>query len=112
MVDLDNFKRISDTSGHPQGYLVLRAVSDVLRENSRDADWPARYGGEELALILPHTDLEGAYIIAERIREAIEGLSVPRLDGGEALRVTASVGVAAATDGDKDELVAQADGAL
>ncbi len=112
MVDLDNFKRINDTYGHQQGDVVLRAVSDVLRENSRDADWPARYGGEELALILPHTDLEGAYIIAERIREAIEALSVRRIDGGEPLRVTASVGVAAATDGDKDQLVARADGAL
>jgi diguanylate cyclase (GGDEF)-like protein len=112
MVDLDNFKRINDTYGHPQGDLVLRAVGGVLQENSRDVDWPARYGGEELALILPHTDLEGAYVIAERIRVAIEQLHVPRSDGGEPLRVTASLGVAAANTADKEALVAEADAAL
>lgn len=112
MVDIDNFKTINDTFGHPQGDVVLRRVADVLHENSRDADSPARYGGEELALILPHTDLEGAYAIAERVREAIEGLVIPRNDGGEALRVTASVGVAASTEGSKDALIAAADNAL
>jgi diguanylate cyclase (GGDEF)-like protein len=112
MVDLDDFKTINDTHGHPQGDLVLRAVGEVLQENSRETDWPARYGGEELALILPHTDLEGAYAIAERIRVAIEQLSVPRADGGEALRLTASAGVAASTAGDKDMLIADADAAL
>jgi diguanylate cyclase (GGDEF)-like protein len=84
----------------------------VLRENSRDADHPARYGGEELALILPHTDLEGAYAIAERIRVAIAELRVPRTDGGEPLHVTASVGVAASNEGNQDALIAEADGAL
>jgi diguanylate cyclase (GGDEF)-like protein len=112
MVDLDNFKRINDTYGHPQGDVVLRAVGAVLQENSRDVDWPARYGGEELALILPHTDLEGAYVIAERIRAAIEQLRVPRSDGGEPLRLTASLGVASSNTADKDVLVAEADGAL
>ena len=112
MVDLDNFKAVNDTFGHPQGDVVLRAVGEVLQANSRDADWPARYGGEELALILPHTDLEGAFVIAERIRTAIEALEVPRSDGGEPLRVTASVGVASSSSGDKEALVADADAAL
>jgi diguanylate cyclase (GGDEF)-like protein len=112
MLDLDDFKKINDTYGHPQGDLVLKAVGAVLRENSRDADWPARYGGEELALILPHTDLEGAYAIAERIRVAIERLAVDRSDGGEPLRLTASLGVAASNAGDKDALLADADAAL
>ena len=112
MLDLDDFKLVNDSYGHQQGDVVLRHVACVLQENSRDADSPARYGGEELSLILPHTDLEGTHAIAERIRAAIEELRVPRTDGAGVLRVTASVGVAASTDGHKDALVADADGAL
>jgi GGDEF domain-containing protein/HAMP domain-containing protein len=70
MLDLDNFKSINDTHGHQQGDLVLKQVARVLRENSREVDVPARYGGEEMALILPHTDLDGSYAIAERVRTA------------------------------------------
>jgi diguanylate cyclase (GGDEF)-like protein len=91
---------------------VLRHVADAIRETSRDVDIPARYGGEELALILPHTDLEGAYEIAERARTAIEALVVPLRDRKGELRVTASVGVASSADGDKNALIAAADGAL
>ncbi len=112
MLDIDDFKAVNDTYGHQQGDAVLRHVAHVLRENSRDADSPARYGGEELSLILPHTDLEGAFAIAERIRVAVEGLRVARIDGGGVLRVTASVGVTSSTIGDKDRLIADADGAL
>jgi diguanylate cyclase (GGDEF)-like protein len=112
MVDIDDFKAVNDTYGHQQGDAVLRHVANVLRENSRDADSPARYGGEELSLILPHTDLEGAFAIAERIRAAVEGLRVARTDGGGVLRITASVGVTASTVGDKNRLIADADGAL
>jgi diguanylate cyclase (GGDEF)-like protein len=112
MLDIDDFKAINDVHGHPQGDVVLCHVAEVLRENSRDVDVAARYGGEELALILPHTDLEGTYVIAERTREAIEALRVPMLDGDGALKITASVGVAAATEGHKDELIAAADAAL
>jgi diguanylate cyclase (GGDEF)-like protein len=112
MLDIDDFKAVNDTYGHQQGDAVLRHVARVLRANSRDADSPARYGGEELSLILPHTDLEGAFAIAERIRAAVAGLRVARTDDGGVLRITASVGVAASTAGDKDRLVADADGAL
>jgi diguanylate cyclase (GGDEF)-like protein len=112
MLDIDDFKSVNDAHGHQQGDLVLRYVADALRETSRDVDVPARYGGEELALILPHTDLEGAYEMAERARTAIESLKVPRLDGSGALQITASVGAAASRDGDKNELIATADGAL
>ena len=112
MLDIDDFKAVNDTYGHQQGDAVLRSVASVLRENSRDADSPARYGGEELSLILPHTDLDGAYAIAERIRAAVEGLRVPRTSGGGILRITTSVGVTASTAGDKETLIAEADAAL
>ena len=112
MLDIDDFKAVNDTYGHPQGDAVLRHVARVLQENSRDADSPARYGGEELSLILPHTDLEGAHAIAERIRASVEGLRVARTDGGGVLRITASLGVAASRDGHKDALIADADAAL
>jgi two-component system, cell cycle response regulator len=112
MLDIDDFKDVNDTYGHPQGDAVLRHVARVLQEHSRDADSPARYGAEDLSLILPHTDLEGAHAIAERTRTAMEGLGVARTDGRGVLRVTASPGVAASTDGDKDALIADADEAL
>ncbi len=112
MLDIDNFKSVNDAYGHPQGDVVLRHVADALRETSRDVDLAARYGGEELALILPHTDLEGAYEVAERARASIEAQAVPELDGNGVLRITASVGVASSSDGDKDSLIAAADNAL
>jgi diguanylate cyclase (GGDEF)-like protein len=112
MLDIDDFKSINDTYGHQQGDVVLRHVARIVRENSRDADSPARYGGEEMALILPHTDLEGSHAIAERVRTAIAGLRISRLDGHGTLRITASVGVAASSEGFKDGLIADADAAL
>jgi diguanylate cyclase (GGDEF)-like protein len=112
MLDIDDFKSINDTFGHQQGDVVLRHVGRVLRDSSRDADTPARYGGEEMALVLPHTDLEGSFAIAERVRTAIAELRVPRLDQQGVLRITASLGVAASSEGEKDELIAEADAAL
>jgi diguanylate cyclase (GGDEF)-like protein len=112
MLDVDDFKSVNDTYGHQQGDIVLRQVARVLRDTSREADSPARYGGEEMAVILPHTDLEGAYTIAERIRSSVEALRVPRLDRNGILRITASLGVAASNSGRKDTLIAEADAAL
>ncbi|HYH59233.1 MAG TPA: diguanylate cyclase [Thermoleophilaceae bacterium] len=94
MVDIDNFKGVNDAYGHPQGDLVLKEVARVLREQSRDIDFPARYGGEEMSVILPQTDIGGAAMLAERMREAIEQLRVRRLDGDGVLALTASFGVA------------------
>ena len=85
LIDLDDFKLVNDTYGHPQGDVVLREVARVLRESSREIDHPARYGGEELAAVLPGTDLEGAFNRAERVRERIEALRIPRLDGAGTL---------------------------
>jgi diguanylate cyclase (GGDEF)-like protein len=114
MMDLDHFKQINDEYGHQQGDEVLTLVADVLREFSRDIDAPARYGGEELAVILPQTDSQGAEQLAERIREAVEKLEVPRVDGDGSLRLQASFGVAALPESaaDRAGLIAAADAAL
>ena len=115
MLDIDNFKSVNDTYGHLTGDNVLRAVARVLRQSSRDVDEPARYGGEEMAVALPLTDLEGAYQFAERVRGRIEALELPLPDGSGSLKVTASFGVASLTTADeatKGALVAAADGAL
>jgi diguanylate cyclase (GGDEF)-like protein len=114
MLDLDDFKQVNDTYGHQQGDIVLREVARVLREQSREIDDPGRYGGEELAVVLPGTDLEGAYNLAERVREQIEALRIPRVGGEGEIRVTASFGVAALPEAGDDEqaLVAAADAAL
>jgi diguanylate cyclase (GGDEF)-like protein len=114
MLDIDHFKLVNDTYGHQQGDVVLREVARVLRASSREIDEPARYGGEELAVALPQTDLDGAYLFAERVRTALEALLIPRLDGVGNLRVTASFGAAAlpGTGEDKASLIAAADAAL
>ena len=94
ILDIDDFKRVNDTYGHPQGDAVLRAVGRILAEESRGIDFPARYGGEEFVIALPETGTEGASEVAERIRERIEAEAVPLLDGGGEIRVTASLGLA------------------
>ena len=113
LLDIDDFKRVNDTHGHQQGDVVLREVARVLRETSREVDLPARYGGEELAVVLPGTDLEGAVNLAERVRRGIEDLAV-RSDVNGALRVTASLGVATLPGAGYDarSLVEAADDAL
>jgi len=115
MLDIDNFKQVNDRYGHLQGDLVLREVARVLRQSSREIDEPARYGGEEMAVALPQTDLEGAFQFAERVRHSVEALDLPLLSGDGTLKVTASFGVASlasADHADKDALVAAADSAL
>jgi diguanylate cyclase (GGDEF)-like protein len=114
MLDIDNFKEVNDTYGHQQGDLVLQEVSHIVRASSREIDEPARYGGEELAVALPQTDLEGAYNLAERMRTAIEQLAVARVDGQGTIEIRASFGVAAIPDcaSEKDGLIAAADAAL
>ena len=114
LLDIDDFKKVNDTFGHPQGDEVLVQVARVLREESRDIDEPIRMGGEEFAVLLPQTDLKGAAELAERTRTAIQELRIPRLDEGPDLRVTSSFGVAAVpgSASDKQGLIAVADAAL
>ncbi len=114
LLDIDDFKQINDTYGHQQGDEVLISLGRLLRDLSRDIDEPARYGGEELAVVLPQTDVDGAELLAERMRQAIERLRIGRVDGKGDIAVTASFGVAAVptTASDKSSLIASADAAL
>jgi diguanylate cyclase (GGDEF)-like protein len=114
LLDIDDFKRVNDTYGHQQGDLVLIEVGRVLRTLSRDIDEPARYGGEEMAVVLPQTDVAGAELLAERMRSAVAAIEIDRLDGGGRLKVTASFGVASLPSNarEKDSLIAEADAAL
>jgi diguanylate cyclase (GGDEF)-like protein len=92
MLDIDKFKSVNDTYGHQAGDAVLAVVGQLVREMARETDMAARYGGEELALILPGTSKSVAAGIAESIRRAIEARSVQ--SDSSTLRVTASFGVA------------------
>lgn len=93
LADVDHFKVVNDCHGHQTGDAVLREVARLIRGNLRDVDVAARYGGEEMAVILPETDAAGARIVAERIRAAIE--AHPFLAGEARMHATASFGVGA-----------------
>ncbi len=113
LIDFDHFKRVNDTHGHLVGDRVLEAAGQTLAALVRPEDLPARYGGEELALLLPETDLDGACDAARRVRDALRGL--PHVDDlGQPFRVTVSVGIAVlqARAGASRDLMARADAAL
>ncbi len=114
MLDVDDFKRVNDTHGHPQGDEVLRELGRILRLESRGIDEAARYGGEEFVLALPETPKGGAIEVAERIRERIASTPVQGVDGNAPLSVTASLGVASMPEDGSDarSLIAAADAAL
>jgi diguanylate cyclase (GGDEF)-like protein len=110
MLDVDHFKRVNDEYGHAAGDAVLVQVARTLLACLRPTDMSARYGGEELAVILPDTDLGGAMVAAERLRKAIAAL-VPEHDPTR--KITVSIGVATFTQEDTAQtLLARADGLL
>jgi diguanylate cyclase (GGDEF)-like protein len=112
IADIDNFKSINDTYGHQTGDEVLRRVARSFAEAVRELDLPGRYGGEEIALVLPGTNLSGARALAEKIRKSLEELQVTSPEG-EPFQVTASFGAACfPAQSSVEELVAAADAAL
>jgi diguanylate cyclase (GGDEF)-like protein len=106
MLDIDHFKKVNDTWGHPFGDLVIREVAAVARRVLRDVDVLARYGGEELVALLPETNPAEAWRAAERVRLGVEAMRLSHRDpgGGDGqpavVQCTASIGVATfPTDG-------------
>nr|WP_233278018.1 diguanylate cyclase [Myxococcus stipitatus] len=103
MLDIDHFKRINDTFGHPFGDQVLKAVAQTARTRLREVDVLARYGGEEFIALLPETNPVDALKVCERVREAIAGLGVEHVgvEGKrQEVRLTASLGVATVPSAD------------
>ncbi len=92
-IDLDRFKPINDTYGHLRGSRTLREVGFLLREGVRETDIPARYGGDEFCVILPQTDGAAAHVLAEKLRDMIEGHTFLQEEGIDA-RLGVSLGVA------------------
>ncbi len=91
LIDVDDFKLVNDRMGHAAGDLALQTVAAICARGCRGSDVVARYGGEEFLLLLPHTGVDGARLLSERLRAAIEGASVTSSRGS--IRVTASFGI-------------------
>jgi diguanylate cyclase (GGDEF)-like protein len=112
MMDIDYFKSYNDTYGHLAGDDCLRKVTDAVVKALRASDFPARFGGEEFACILPETDEEGAWISAERIREHVAAAGIPHGASPVAPHITISLGVATILpdeDTEPEALIAMAD---
>jgi diguanylate cyclase len=113
MADIDHFKKINDTFGHLFGDKVIRAIANALKSKIKGQDAVARIGGEEFAVLLPDTDLAGARVVAEHIRQAIETGKIRRLDNQEPIGgITISIGISTYNGGSIVELLDQADKAL
>lgn len=112
MIDVDYFKDLNDRYGHLVGDVILKEVSNIIKDNIRQIDILGRYGGEEFCLALPETKKEEAKFAAERIREAIEDKSIRAYD--EDLKITISIGIAVLPEDalDTEALVDKADLAL
>ena len=111
MIDLDNFKIVNDTYGHPVGDKVLAEIARRIGQSVRGVDLAARYGGEEFIVVMPDTDKAGANVVAERLRQAVAGGPIDI--GGTKLNLTVSVGLA--VDGPTigaEALIKRADEAL
>jgi two-component system cell cycle response regulator len=116
MIDIDHFKKLNDSQGHLVGDKCLITIASAMESLClRPGDTAARYGGEEFAIILPETELDGASVVADRIREAIASLKIPLFGDEQPETVTVSVGVSEVVPGltsSSEDLVKQADRAL
>jgi diguanylate cyclase (GGDEF)-like protein len=112
MIDIDYFKKINDTYGHPVGDTVMVRLAETLTASVRECDFVGRYGGEEFMVILPDSTVDNALITAERIRKNVGNLQF--IEDRESFSVTVSVGVAGFPDnGERTEsILTQADNAL
>ena len=110
LVDLDHFKNVNDTYGHPAGDLVLKEISNIFQRAVRNYDWVGRYGGEELMVILPGSSFVGARLRAEQLRMAVQAARI--VDGEIVMQVTASFGVASGFPVDHEAMIQAADAAL
>jgi diguanylate cyclase (GGDEF)-like protein len=114
MIDLDHFKEYNDTYGHQVGDNLLKTLASRMKNFMRETDIVARYGGEEFVVILPNTTKQKAFVIAERLRAAMQNDDAPGLSGKSKGRITLSAGIAQfAVDAFKqEELISAADSAL
>lgn len=104
LLDIDDFKRLNDTYGHQFGDMVLKEVARTVKSCVRQSDVVARYGGEEMSVILPGTSKEEAKDTGERIRKAVERLVIKTESTGELVSVTASLGVSESYGGETPEV--------
>ena len=108
MIDLDFFKKINDSFGHQFGDKVLRKISEIMKQNTRNLDLVGRYGGEEFLLILPETNLEKAALVAEKLRQKIKKSDIEGLD----FKLTASFGAVQYEGESSQQLIKRADDLL
>lgn len=112
-IDLDHFKQVNDTRGHPVGDLVLQQLTGIMKATARDTDSVARFGGDEFVMVLPDTGWQGALTFAERVRRRVDDFSFG--PPGSPMTITISVGVALARGTDPispEELLKEADRSL
>jgi diguanylate cyclase (GGDEF)-like protein len=114
MIDTDDFKSFNDAYGHMAGDTALADLAGVLRESVREVDLVARYGGEEFSIILPETDTPGAFVVAEKVREAVAGHVFVDANGEACCSLSVSIGIATYPTHawDRESLLREADDAL
>ena len=112
MLDIDHFKEFNDRYGHPAGDFILQGLGDLVQSSVRTVDVACRYGGEEFTIILPSTDLEGAAILAERLRVAIEKHIFQKKADSFIITCSFGVGSIAGKSETSEELIQKVDDAL